>query len=212
MLRLDHLTVIAPTLAAGVTHVRDCLGIEMPDGGKHPEMGTHNRVVRIDPHAYLEVIAADPDAQPPSGPQWMGFGQPATIAEAWSRGDRLRGFVAATTDIETLLAAHKAVFGCRTRISRNDRHSWFTVPPNGELPLGGAMPSAIDREGRAPPFTRMKDIGLRLKAFVLEHPEPDDILDMYRAIGLVGAPSVIAGPRLRFTAMIETPSGLRQLT
>jgi len=212
MLRLDHLTVIAPSIPAGVAHVRECLGLEMPDGGKHPEMGTHNRVIRIDPHAYLEVIAADPEAQPPSGPRWMGFGNPAAIAEAWYRGNRLRGFVAAVNEIETLLAAHGALFGGKARISRNDKHSWFTVPPDGELLMDGALPSAIDREGRAPPFKRMEDLGLRLTDFVLEHPEPDEILDIYRAIGLAGAPRVIAGPRVRFTAMIETPSGLRQLT
>ncbi|HEX2656226.1 MAG TPA: VOC family protein, partial [Xanthobacteraceae bacterium] len=40
MLRLDHLTIIAPSLAEGVDHVRACLDIEMPFGGAHPQMGT----------------------------------------------------------------------------------------------------------------------------------------------------------------------------
>lgn len=37
----DHLTVIAPSLAKGVEHVRDRLGIAVPFGIRHSYMGTH---------------------------------------------------------------------------------------------------------------------------------------------------------------------------
>jgi hypothetical protein len=35
MLKLDHLTVIAPDLAEGVLHVRNCLGLDVPFGQRH---------------------------------------------------------------------------------------------------------------------------------------------------------------------------------
>jgi hypothetical protein len=34
-LKLDHLTIIAPSLAEGVNHVRSCVDIDVPYGGAH---------------------------------------------------------------------------------------------------------------------------------------------------------------------------------
>lgn len=42
MLKLDHLAIIAPSLEVGAEHVYEQLGISIPVGGKHREMGTHN--------------------------------------------------------------------------------------------------------------------------------------------------------------------------
>ncbi|WP_439000279.1 VOC family protein [Pseudomonas benzopyrenica] len=70
---LDHLVVVAPTLAAGALYIAQRLGLEMQPGGQHPRMGTHNLLLRLG-DAYLEVIAPDPDAVPPArldGLVWM---------------------------------------------------------------------------------------------------------------------------------------------
>jgi hypothetical protein len=65
MLTLDHLAVVAPDLAEGVAHVRDCLGLGMPEGGRHREMGTRNHLLRLGEATFLEVIAVDPEAPVP---------------------------------------------------------------------------------------------------------------------------------------------------
>ena len=65
MLKLDHLTIIAPSLDQGLAHVRQQLGADMPPGDKHPEMGTHNRLLRLGDDVFLELIAIDPDAAAP---------------------------------------------------------------------------------------------------------------------------------------------------
>ncbi|MEM7544455.1 MAG: VOC family protein [Pseudomonadota bacterium] len=61
MLKLDHITVIAPTLAERATHVQDCLDIEVPFGTRHHYMGTHNHRLQLGNSAYLEIVALDPD-------------------------------------------------------------------------------------------------------------------------------------------------------
>jgi glyoxalase-like protein len=39
MTELDHIAVAAPDLGRGAAWVREMLGVEMPAGGKYPEMG-----------------------------------------------------------------------------------------------------------------------------------------------------------------------------
>ena len=73
MAELDHIAVVAPDLAAGVAWVREALGVEMPPGGRHPEMGTHNHLVGLGPDVYLEVIAIDQDAAAPRHRRWFGL-------------------------------------------------------------------------------------------------------------------------------------------
>ena len=53
---LDHLAVVARTLEEGCAYVEAVLGAEMSAGGKHVEMGTHNKLLSLGPHVYLEVI------------------------------------------------------------------------------------------------------------------------------------------------------------
>lgn len=85
-LTLDHLVVAARTLEEGVAYVADTLGIEPAGGGAHPSMRTHNRLFGLWGRAYLEVIAADPDAPAPADgrprPRLFGLDDPAKIGRA----------------------------------------------------------------------------------------------------------------------------------
>ncbi len=211
MLCLDHLTVIAPTLAEGVDHVRACLDLDIPYGGTHPEMGTHNHVLRLGEVAYLEVIAIDPGAQVPSGPRWFGLGEPEAVRSDWADGRRLRGWVARTDDIDAILKAHGDLFGSTIRVSRGGKHSRFSLLADGRLPLGGALPSVIDRGGRSPPPTRMQDLGAHLREFVLEHPEPAAVTTLYEDMGIENPPLVRQGERVRYSATVDTPGGVKTL-
>ena len=62
---LDHLVIGAATLAEGVAWLEDRLGVTVPAGGKHPLMGTHNRLMQLGHGTFLEIIAIDPDAASP---------------------------------------------------------------------------------------------------------------------------------------------------
>ena len=64
--RLDHLVVMADTLAQGAAWCEATLGVAAAPGGEHPLFGTHNRLLTIEspafPLAYLEIIAINPEA------------------------------------------------------------------------------------------------------------------------------------------------------
>src|SRR6185312_3978330 len=75
VLYLDHLTVAALSLDEGVAHVRRALGVEIPPGGAHPIMGTHNHLMQLGNSVFLEVIAPDPGVTP-QRPRWFGLDDP----------------------------------------------------------------------------------------------------------------------------------------
>jgi Glyoxalase-like domain len=73
MLKLDHVTVIAPSLAEGVLHVRNCLDLDVPFGQRHAYTGTYNHLLQLGDTVYLEIVALDPDADAPGRRRWFGL-------------------------------------------------------------------------------------------------------------------------------------------
>src|SRR5438105_14753652 len=124
MLRLDHLAIVAPSLREGVEHVRACLDLDIPYGGAHREMGTHNHLLRLGDESYLEVIAIDPDSGPPVARRWFGLDDTVAVRADWDAGRRLRAWVARTDDLDAVLASHGELLGRKIRASRGDR-SWL---------------------------------------------------------------------------------------
>jgi hypothetical protein len=59
---IDHVTVGAADLESGAADMRRLLGIDMPAGGKHADMATHNRLMRTTDGEFLELLAIDPEA------------------------------------------------------------------------------------------------------------------------------------------------------
>lgn len=212
MLRIDHLAIIAPSLAEGAAHVCKQLGIEMPAGGQHPQMGTHNLLLRLGDDLFLEVIAVDPGAERPGRPRWFGLDDAQAVRSAWEDERRLRGWVARTDDLDAVLARHGAVLGDPMPVSRGSRHWVFAVPPDGSLPADGVAPSVMDWGPQGNPAAAMPDHGARLGSFHIEHPDPDRVRDLYASLVIDGHPTVRQGPMLRYRALIETPAGIRTLT
>lgn len=212
MLDLDHITVIAPTLAEGVAHVRSCLDIDVPFGRQHPDMGTHNHLLRLGESVYLEIIAVNPAAPRPGRARWFGLDDDAAVRADWDSGRRLRGWVARTDNIDAVLTRHGPVLGRKVDFTSANGRFCFAIPDDGALPLDGAAPSVIDRLGKPPSVAAMADAGARLHSVILEHPEPARIAALYTDLGIIHAPELRAGPRLRYRALIQTPAGPRELT
>src|SRR4051812_15158493 len=72
---LDHITVAALTLEQGIAHVRATLGVDVPFGGAHPLMATHNCLMQIGDGVFLEIIAPDPAATPQRA-RWFALDDP----------------------------------------------------------------------------------------------------------------------------------------
>ena len=212
MLTLDHLVVVAPDLAAGVAHVRDCLGLAMPEGGRHREMGTRNHLLRLGEALFLEVIAVDPEAPAPSHSRWFGLGDTAQVRADWEAGRRLRGLVARTDDLDGVLAAHRDLLGQTATMTRGALAWRFGVRPDGAWPADGAAPYVMDWGPRGNPAASMPDLGAHLEALLLTHPDPGGAGQLHAALGLADSPRIVDGPGPRWSARIMTPTGARTLT
>lgn len=197
--RLDHIAVVAPALDLGAVWVEARLGVPLQAGGVHPRMGTHNRLLRLGPTTYLEVIAADPAAPAPERPRWFGLDG---VAEP-----RLAGWIARTESI----AAAPPQLGEVLSMTRGDLAWRITVPGDGGLPLGGAAPMLIAWANPFHPADRMEDRGCALERLEIFHPEPKRVTAILAAIAFDGPVTVTADSSVRLHARIRTPRGVAEL-
>ncbi len=202
MTHLDHLVVAATTLAEGLRYVQDTLGLELPSaGGKHPLMGTHNRLLNLGNGAYLEIIAVDPEASPPAQPRWFNL-------EGFSKAPCLHTWVARTEALERYRALG---LGPAREARRGDLHWRITLPEDGRLHWGGVVPYLI-QWGPGHPTDTLPDVGCRLLELVLLHPQPDAVRAVLRVLELDWGKvrlGFASSPELM--AIIDTPGGLKLL-
>ena len=211
MTMLDHVAVIAPDLATGAAWVREVLGVEPLPGGEHPQMGTHNRLLRLGDDVFLEVIAVNPAAPQPPQRRWFGLDDTTAVNRHWQSGLRLRAYVARCDGLAATIGNRGETFGTPMRATRGDLSWLFGVRPDGALPGGGALPYLMDWEQRGTPAPTMRDFGLKLRELVIETPDPDGIRSTLEAIGMARTPRIERGAGVRLSAIIDTPNGLRTL-
>lgn len=212
MLALDHLSVIAPTLAEGVDHVRACLDLDVPFGQRHGYMGTYNHLLQLGGTVYLEIVALDPDGCSPGRARWFGLDDQRQVRRDWDAGRRLRGWVARTDDIDGVIESRETIFGRKVALPMEAPSFDFAIPDDGSLPLDGAAPSIIDRRGKPRAMASIPDMGAQLCDFSLEHPEPERIAALLRELAVDRPPAVTRGGELRYLARIATPErGIREL-
>ena len=84
----------------------------------------------------------------------------------------------------------------------------FAIPEDGALPLEGAAPSIIDHRGDPTSMAEIPDLGARLRSLILEHPDPAAIEALYCGLSIDHPPPIVQGPKVRYRAQIETPTGL----
>lgn len=203
MLALDHLVVIAASLAEGADWVEDALGVAPGPGGAHPAMGTHNRLLSLGPGAYLEVIAVDPGAEPPGRPRWFGL-------DGFAGPPRLAHWVARTEDIGAAQAAAPFALGAAVAMRRGDLDWRITIPDSGEPPFDGVVPALISWRG-AGAAARLPDGGCRLGRLALSHPRMGEIRAAWPALAATPGLALEVGQRPVLRAQIETPDGVRLL-
>ena len=95
-MRIDHVLYVTTDLDAAAARVRNELGLNAVQGGRHQGHGTHNRIVPLG-GGYLELIAIADDEEAATSP--MGSAVAARLAE---HGDGLFAWVIVLEDVEEL--------------------------------------------------------------------------------------------------------------
>ena len=199
-LAFDHLVVVTDDLAEGTAWVEDRLGLPLEVGGRHPHMGTWNRLLSLGPGAYLEVIAIDPGAAPPPVPRWYGLDDPVGAP-------RLGYWVARSTDLDASLAAAPPGLGQPMSLSRGDLTWRMALPEDGRLPFDGAAPALIEWTGGAHPSDALPDSGARLARLEVRHPEADALVTGFAELITVGQVGILTDARPSLAATLVTPRG-----
>ncbi len=213
--RIDHLAVVADSLEQGARWCEDTFGVAPVAGGKHPLMGTHNRLLAISgerfPATYLEIIAIDPDAPAPPRPRWFAMDD-AALRAAVREQPRLVHAIARTPMIEMLrwglinCGIDPGVPIAMYRDTPTARLSWrITVRDDGRTACGGALPTLIQRDASEHPCDRLPAAGVALRELVLRG-VPAQALDVLKlpAVQAVAPPDGAAAP---LSATFDTPRG-----
>lgn len=203
-LALDHLVIVARSLEEGATYVEAVLGIELSPGGTHPQMGTHNRLMSLGPHSYLEVIAVDPEAPAPQQRRWFNL-------DSYSGAPRVMNWVCRTDELDAALEAAPPGSGKPVRMTRGDMAWRIGITEFGRLPFDDAIPALIQWEASAHPNKRLPDHGVRLTRLDVFHPRADELLEAFPKLRSLPEVAVRAGPEKRLIATISTPEGNRVL-
>lgn len=207
---LDHITVTAPTLAAGAAFIRQTLGVDPQPGGEHPRMGTHNLLLRLGEALFLEVIAPNPAVPAPDRPRWFGLDQlrPAALP-------KLSTWVARTSDIRATAAAASEHLGNIEPMSRGPLDWLITIPADGSIPLAGAAPALIEWHSETHPASRLQEQGVSLARLEIVHPDPARISRLLSSIAFAGSITVspaLSGVEPHLVAHIATRQGPRRLS
>ncbi len=213
MNRLDHLVIAAETLQQGVDYIRSTLAVEIPAGGVHKTMGTHNHLMQLGNDAYIEVIAIDPQATAPQHPRWFNLDD-ALMRESLHRQPRLITWVMNTADIKTV--NHDSIFpiGIPTELSRETLRWQVGLTEDGRLLANGLVPYVIQWHTEQHPSGSMADLGCRLRSLEIYHNRPGWLHSILTSIGADHLVSIHSLPDTEtpyLSANIETSLGIVNL-
>jgi len=214
MNKLDHIVVAADSLEQGVEYLRDALDIDIPKGGFHATMGTHNHLMQLGNEAYLELIAINPDVEAPAHPRWFALDD-ALMRESIRRSPRLITWVMNTPDIQHIKQQASFDIGLPTELQRNNLRWEFALSDDGRLLGNGLLPYVIQWHSQPHPSGAMAALGCHLKSLEIYHNRAGWLRGKLNSIGADALASVYTlddavAPFLR--AIIETPSGIKTLT
>lgn len=203
--KIDHFAIGTVSLDTGVEALKATLGVEVPRGGKHDAMSTHNCVMQAGNESFFELIAIDPDAPAPGRTRWFTLDDPQTRARLAER-PRALCWVVNTDDLDAVLAASPVDLGEVVDFARGDRTWRLTVPQDGSLPLGGLLPAFIEWSPGPHPSTGQQNLGVTLKRVHLRTPDPQALTGILQAMSVDHLAEVHEGPdALSFE--LETPGG-----
>ena len=204
----DHVVVAARSLEEGTAWCEATLGARPVEGGRHANMGTHNRLLGLGDGAhrrtYLEIIALDPQAPPPARRRWFDLDSPR-LAAAIATGPCLVHWVARCNDIERAIAVLRAAGHdpgeaiAAERMTAHGALRWrITLRDDGARLAGGAVPLLIEW-GPAHPCDRLAASAVSIARIAVGGIDPG----LATTLGVVAAPAGSPPLAVRF----DTPRG-----
>lgn len=202
---VDHFAIGATDLEQGVAALKNALGVEVPRGGKHDAMSTHNCVMKAGDGCFLEILAIDPEAPQPVRKRWFTLDDPVTQARLVER-PRALCWVVRTDDLDGIVAKSPVDLGEVVHFSRGDRTWRLTVPQDGSLPKQGLIPAFIEWSPGPHPSAGMKDFRMELEAVRLTHPDPQGLQAILAVLGVDHLAEINEGP-CALSFRLTTPDG-----
>ena len=206
---IDHIVIGAANLEKATKKVEGLIKTKFSTSGKHSLMATHNRLVRLQDSAYMEIIAIDPRASFPKSctreKRWFSLDSNKTKRRL-SLAPQPLCWVVAVNNIEQTASNCGYEPGRITEMSRGDFRWKLTVPDSGELSEGGVLPVLIEWPKGKNPADVMPESNLVLKQITLFHPSPNFIEHILFAMDISGPIKIKFGePAIQFT--FRTPNG-----
>ncbi len=200
---IDHLIFTASSLEQGMDTVEKLLGIRPVPGGRHTLYGTHNALLALGEHTYLEVIAPDPDLPIPSRGRLFQhhYENPPKLATWALRCEDLDSVSVLARENGLSLGTVQA--GSRTKADGSSI-SWRLSDPYA-LRMDGAIPFLISWGDTPHPASAIPHAGQLLELAIF-HPEPALIQEKLSLLdqGL----KVMQADTFRLRALIQTSNGL----
>lgn len=201
--KIDHIIYTAPNLEDGIQDIERILGVYAIIGGRHPNYGTHNALLSLGNHTYLEIVAPDPESTLEKTKLWL--------KESFNKGPHLATWVLTADDIQglhTKALSHGIKVG---EISHGERVKpdgsilrWTLSDPNA-MPFSGALPFLINWGNTIHPAQSAPSAG-QLKKLLLIHPQAQKLRKL---INVLNCPiEVQQGPNYKMKAFIESINGL----
>ncbi len=196
---LDHVLWGSRDLDVAVADLYERTGVRAVFGGHHPELGTQNALVRLDEHAFLEIIAPAPAL--PAGSlarQLAALAEPTVLMWA-ARTDDAAALAARAKSLgfsATSVGGHRARAGGGTV-------RWTNVFV-GDHGSGTLVPFFIEWDDGYHPAEDATP-GLAMTSFSIETSEPARLRAILAALEVKA--SVRKGRHERLRLAIDTPRG-----
>ena len=206
---IDHLVIAAETLQQGVNWAKQTFAVDVPVGGFHKTMATHNHLMQLGNDSYLEIVAIDPEAAVPKHPRWFGLDS-ETMRESLKHSPRLITWMINTTDINTLVNQAIFDYGQIAELERNHLRWKVALSDDGRLIADGMIPHVIEWRTSPHPARAMADLGCQLKSLAIHHNRPDWLQQRLQSIAvdhLVTVKAIDDNQSPHLSASIACPLG-----
>lgn len=214
--KFDHIVVGAADLDQGVAWAKSALGVDVPRGGVHVKMSTHNCVMSLGGDCYFEIIAIDPDAPPIDRGRWFGLDDPV-IRRALQAEPRLLTWAINTDDIHGAfgrLADSDFSVPITIEAMTRDALSWEVgFAENGDLIENGLFPLTIQWHVDTHPSRGMRSLGCALHNIEIVTTDIARLRDYLHAMGALRLlEHVREGESDELIATLRTPVGVKRLS